>query len=242
MIKPLQLSLLIGMSALWSSCGQEPQALQASPEESAPSDDCRPGLGATGAPATIAQAIELINTLPRPVTIPCFVRALDRPLRLNATDSVFSAQPAQGRDRPRIFIAAGALIMSVSLGDKGLALLEFGELDARGDSIKGELRFPIEAQLSPSAPFAHLAYDATLSTCGLCHSQERLVSVIEGHPVYRSRALRPQGYTQVSLDELHELNLSCDEPASARCALLDALFDRQAPLEFSFPEHLSVFF
>lgn len=241
MMRPERLALLTILASCCVSCGLdsvEPRLVSEEPERS----PCSPGPGATGAPATIDQAITLINTLPRPVTIPCFVRALDRPLRLNATDSVFSAQPAQGRDRPRIFMESGALIMSVSLGDKGLPLLEFGELDEGGDSIKGELRFPVEAPLEQSAPFATLAYDATLSTCGLCHPQERLVKTIDGHPVYRSRALRPQGYTHVSLEELHALKVSCEVPTSDRCQLLDALFEGQAPVEFSFPEQLSVFF
>ena len=36
-----------------------------------------------GSPTSITEAIELINALPRPLNIPCFLSALNRPLKVN---------------------------------------------------------------------------------------------------------------------------------------------------------------
>ena len=60
--------------------------------------------GVSTAPQTIAEVVTLLNALPKPLNLPCFVASLARPLSLHAVNSPFSAQPAQGRRSPRIFI------------------------------------------------------------------------------------------------------------------------------------------
>lgn len=52
--------------------------------------------GISAAPSSIAAAVALINALPPPVTVACFVESLDRPLQVVATASDLSAQPAAG--------------------------------------------------------------------------------------------------------------------------------------------------
>ena len=206
---------------------------------------CRPGPGATGSPQTIEQAVALINTLPRPVTVDCVVQALDRPLHMNATDSIFSAQPAQGRSSPRVFIFSGPLILSVTLGSQGLHLLEFGQLleDEPGVSIKGELAFPVQDELPPSAPYAHIRHNDRLTTCGLCHAQERERGHLDGVPITSSRALRPSDRFVIPLVEVWAEVERCDPQAEpARCALLRALFEREPAQERLFPESIDVFF
>ena len=59
---------------------------------------------ALGSPDSIGDAVALINALPKPLTIACFVSALNRPLNLNLTTSTISVQPAIGVSNPRIFI------------------------------------------------------------------------------------------------------------------------------------------
>src|SRR6185436_10338181 len=51
---------------------------------------CKPATGVSGSPRTISEAIILINTLPRPTTLACFLEALDRPLSLYMTMSTSS--------------------------------------------------------------------------------------------------------------------------------------------------------
>lgn len=208
---------------------------------------CRPGEGATGSPKTIDQAVKLINSLPRPVTLTCFVQALDKPLALMATDSEFSAQPAQGRDNPRIFIFIEPLILSITLGERGIHLLEFGQLLDDGSSIKGELAFPIEDEpLAASAPYAHIMYNERITNCSLCHTQERPINTIDDVPVFASRALRPVSYQRVPLDDLRAQRDLCiqEDPLSPRCALIEALHWSQThpPQEHDFPEDLDTFF
>ncbi|HYX33397.1 MAG TPA: hypothetical protein VE954_09810 [Oligoflexus sp.] len=102
---------------------------------------------------TIAGVVALINSLPKPVTLECLVASLKRPLALNATTSVISAQPATSRDKPRIFLQNEGLLLSIVPGD---ATLEFGEIWQSIYSIKNELTFPIKEPLSDNAPFVSI--------------------------------------------------------------------------------------
>ena len=73
---------------------------------------CRPALGVSGSPTTISEALILINTLPKPTTLACFLEALDRPLTLYMTESDRSLQPSPGPRSPRTFVLRGDLEMS----------------------------------------------------------------------------------------------------------------------------------
>jgi len=57
-----------------------------------------------GSPGTIEEAVALANGLPFPVTAECYVEALDRPLRIEATKSRTSLQKAEGERSPRVFL------------------------------------------------------------------------------------------------------------------------------------------
>ena len=53
----------------------------------------------------IQSVVDWINAMEKPLTLPCFVASLPRPLRTNSVDSDFSAQPAIGRRSPtRVFL------------------------------------------------------------------------------------------------------------------------------------------
>src|SRR4051794_26926429 len=67
-------------------------------------DRCVAPAGTTSSPQTIADVVELLNAMPKPVSLPCFLSTLARPLEVHATLSVTSAQPAVGKRSPRIFI------------------------------------------------------------------------------------------------------------------------------------------
>lgn len=226
------------------SCGEAVAPL--TPRSQPPSDPCQPGPGSSGSPRTIEQSVALINALPRPLSIECFVKALDHPLRIVATDSEFSAQPALGRQSPRVFILFEPLILSVSLGPRGIHLLEFGQLLDDGSSIKAELEFPItEAILPKAAPYKHIVHNERLSRCSSCHTQERIINTIDDTPIFASRALKPVDYQVVPNTELAQELERCAAQAdpTQRCALLGAIFafDRP-PRSGAFDEDLDTFF
>lgn len=206
-------------------------------------------------PRTIQGVVDRLNELPKPTSIPCFLRSLPRPLRLSATDSIFSAQPAVGARSPRFFIFSGALIISVVPSGNGAPLLEMGEVVNETDSVKAEIKFPVEEQLTPAAPYEGLRFNETLTTCGICHAGER---VAEGYPTgaFVSEAIRPRDVELVDLEDLEREATACaSAPGTApeadaeadpeaelvRCAMLQALFAGEVT-ERNFPETFDDFF
>ena len=83
------------------ACGPAP-----APALEVPADPrrCKPAPGTTGSPGTLEEAVALANGLPFPVTAECYVEALDRPLRIEATKSRTSLQKAEGERSPRVFL------------------------------------------------------------------------------------------------------------------------------------------
>lgn len=128
----------------------------------------------------------------------CFVESLDRPLAVFATNSRFSAQPAFSDQSPRVFIKVAELWISIVIDGDGSYLVEFGELtaDAEPRSLKGELQLPLEAPISPSAPFERVLYGSG-TVCGLCHAHEQQAPKMTFTSAFTSLALRPRPETQV---------------------------------------------
>jgi len=87
---------------------------------------CLPPAGVSGSPRNVEQAVLLMNSLPRPTTLECFIESLDRPLELYLTSSNLSLQPADGARSPRTFIVQGALVLSVVGNREFSSLLEIG--------------------------------------------------------------------------------------------------------------------
>jgi hypothetical protein len=225
--------------------GAEPAVPSPSPtalgEAPAPPGLCVAPAG-LGRPTTIAEVLPLINALPHPVTLPCFLESLERPLYLNATKGLFSAQPAVGERSPRIFIAVDALLMSVVPEGFGRDYLEFGQLTSNHRSVKAEVPFPVTRELEFRDAFVTLEFPrAEFTTCGVCHAAE--VS-IDGPPWAReSQALRPHPLEDVPVGRLAELDAECDaalEPE--RCAILRALFVRGRVEQYRFPSEMATFY
>lgn len=192
--------------------------------------------GVPTSPHSIADVVTLLNALPKPVTLPCFLDTLARPLAINATRSVLSAQPAQGKRSPRIFLFFDGLTLSVVPAGDGSRLLEFGELRGEAQSLKAELKFPIQTELDAASPYERVRFDDSLSTCGFCHQGEARAPEIPSLHAYVSITFQPLARERVSVEELYIEQQLCDALAEPdRCAMLDALFRVRMPVAHEFP-------
>ena len=188
-------------------------------------------------------ALQAVNELPRPVTLPCFIESLARPLELNATESFVSAQPAVGPRSPRTFLFVDSLVLSIAFAGIGSHLLELGEGRPGGTrSLKAEIAFPVEGELTQAAPFERIRFIQAFTTCGGCHDDEQPAPDVSFTEAFESRALRPVPDERVPLESLRAEQESCDavrEPE--RCALLDAVFSG-AVVERDFAPNLATFY
>ena len=198
--------------------------------------------GVSNAPQSIADTVALMNALPKPLTLPCFLQALARPLEINSTDSLFSAQPAQGKRSPRIFLFRDPNTMSIVPAGSGAPLLEFGEQRPNYRSLKAQITFPVLGPLDPTAPFQDLAYNDQLTTCGLCHASEVEESTVSGVREFVSESFRPLASDFVAAADLaNELSI-CDRAAEPdRCAMLDGLMGWGAVTDRAFPPEMATF-
>jgi hypothetical protein len=201
---------------------------------------CAPAPGTTGSPATISETVDLVNGLPKPVSLACFLEALERPLRLVATLSTFSAQPAVGRRSPRIFLFSEGIIHSVVPDGSARNLLEMGEATSPGYSIKAEIEFPVTESITLATAFERLPL-GDITSCGVCHDGRVPALGIEG--AFESEVLRPADQALVPLAELEDEARRCDatiEPE--RCEMLGAVFQHGEVIGAEFQSSLRTIF
>lgn len=203
---------------------------------------CVPGPGATGRPKSVVEVVELVNSLPMPVTLPCFLRSLERPLSLLATSSVISAQPAQGQDDPRLFIISDELSLSIVTKGDGMDFLEIGEITAPNRSIKGEILFPVEAPIALDVPFKRIEFTSQNTVCYACHYPEEPVADYPVAGAFVSTAYRPIPRLEINFDYVKYQFTTCDHAAQPeRCAMLAAIFDQGEVSRGEFPELMPTF-
>ena len=220
-------------------CGEPASNATTSPS---PTPSCQAPAGVSNSPRTIDETVTLINALPKPLSLPCFLESLARPLEISASNSVFSAQPAHGLRSPRIFLFEGTNVLSVVPEGEGAPLLEFGEQRAEFRSLKAEIAFPVSTQLDPSAPYQRALYMPRLTSCGGCHPGELQESEISGVPTFVSLALRPRPSELVSLAALnHELEICDPVQEPQRCAMLESLLGGGQVSERTFPTEMATF-
>lgn len=179
------------------------------------------------APQTIEDAIAHFQGLPAPADAACVVHSLARPLSVVATDSVSSVQPAEGAERPRLFLLSGPLSLALATGGSGIDYLEFGEEYDEMRSRKAELVLPLSAPTVDEA-FSRIEHETYGTSCALCHEEQA------DHPVRGtvSLGLRPEPDTLIPVDELSDIARACEGDG---CALLEALFDGEVE-QGAFPE------
>jgi len=219
---PLSLLVLATLGACASPPGRI--ARDATPPDATALTGCHAPAGVSGAPRTIAEVVGLANALPRPLSLPCFLESLDRPLEVHAALSTISLQPAPSPRSPRIFIFTGDVIMSVVPEGTGRSLVEMGQLVEPGRSAKAELRFPVTDPITPDQPFAHVN-DGGGTTCRFCHPREEPAPTVSPS-AFVSGAFSPVARARVDIEGLRAERQSCDEATEPeRCALLGAIFD-----------------
>jgi hypothetical protein len=197
-----------------------------------------------GSPGTIEEALALINALPKPASVACFVESLDRPLAAFATNSPFSAQPAFSTASPRVFLRIGQLWLSIVIDGPSSELVEFGYLiPTTLRSIKAELHFPLSSAVEPGVPYARVRYDERGTACRFCHFDEQAENVPGIDDVFSSVAFRPRPDTRVSMESLRWAAEVCDRQVQPhRCEMLSAVFGGGPVFEEPFPAEMPTFF
>lgn len=202
---------------------------------------CTPGAGASGSPTNVEEVVVLINTLPRPVTIACFVESLDRPLYVFATNSVASLQPSAGPSDPRVFIFKWPLIISVTSGGHGATLLEASVVQpGNRRSLKAELRFPVFDTVPQGLAYSRIREGSGTACALFCHGSEERDQRIAFAEAFISRAIRPSLSSEVSIATLQRLRSECPpQTHRERCDLLQALLGHGEVIRRAFPEEMS---
>ena len=200
----------------------------------------------------IQSVVDWINAMEKPLTLPCFVASLPRPLKTSTSTSAFSAQPARGRRSPRVFFFYNDLIMTVAVDqnqdddipaelEKHLLELSFIVDQEKLMTTKAELVFPVTEHLQDDAPYSHIAFSPTLSVCAFCHSGETLHEMIGETPVYSSELLRPS--RSIGLSDMIWENANCNpELEPHRCTMLSSIVDHGVMEWVDFPSEAPTLF
>jgi len=217
----------LALGGLALGCNTEPaEELEVGDSDPAQMDTPRECIApqGLGRPTSIEAAVDLINALPKPTSLSCFLESLDRPLGIAATDSESSAQPAEGAQNPRLFITTAPLIMSVLPEGPGSDKLEFAVDVGDGLSIKGELAFPVQEEIPYAQPYAEVRRE-TGTICGTCHIREQHWETVDDVAVFVSEALQHPRENDISPGYVKALAGACDPEATPqRCEMLTAVF------------------
>jgi len=191
---------------------------------------------------TITDAVLRFNALAPTTDAACFLATLPRPLAVVATTGVTSAQPAGGKDSPRLFFLLPTLVISTVPSGEGSKAVEFGQWTAPGRTLKGEIGLPVQAPLGDNAAFDRILQGGDRTVCSTCHRyEERSPTVASG---FVSAAFKPEPGTFVTVAELRKLHDRCTDQAdtSARCEMFHAVFDFGDVSQGTFPNEVETFF
>jgi hypothetical protein len=169
---------------------------------------------------------ELMNRLPKPTTLACFLESLDRPLSVFLTSSAESLQPSTGPSSPRAFIINGPLVMTVVPDGAARNTLELGYRTTEDRSIKTEILFPLQEEVSHARAFDRVL-ENELTVCGRCHVAE-IHTDFESFPegVFESNIIVPSPIFEVRVEQMLPEVANCDrEGEPDRCRILSSIFD-----------------
>jgi hypothetical protein len=223
---------------LFGNCGRSFE-LKDSSSSAAYMPDCEKPSFEVTLPLTIDETTTLINQLPKPLTLECFLYYLPRPLSVHATTSNFSAQPSDSPENPRIFIVnPGTQIFLMSVVPTGLGkyLLEMSQFQSQTTSVKAELAFPVTGTLAAATPYSNILEVGGGTSCKFCHQNEMGASGSWGGSAFVSEVLRPDTARRVSLSEMTKKAKTCDKNSDPyRCAILNSIYGVAPLKEVSFP-------
>lgn len=177
-------------------------------------------------PSTFEGVIDLINALPKPLSLNCFLYNYDPPFDIFAVNNTFNAQPSAGPQSPRIFIFKDNFMISIVPDGPGRDLIEFSKATSYSMSIKGEVSFPIETNLSPDAAYTKILNSPAMpdqgTVCSSCHAENYL-----GNGVYESALIQGEEKHRITSLSLKKAAQSCPESnTSFRCQMLKVIFNR----------------
>lgn len=193
----------------------------------------------------IQSVVDWINAMEKPLTLPCFLQSLPRPLATHSALSIFSAQPSVGRRSPRVFFFFDDLILTVAVDQDSeedvpaeleTHLLEMSFLVDKSELLtaKGEIKFPVISDLSNSAPYQKIDFGEEHSSCFLCHPRESAFGTLEGQTIFQSVMLRST--EPLPIAELFTESALCDPQAEPhRCAMLSGITDHGDLVPEDFP-------
>lgn len=205
--------------------------------------------GVSGAPTTIADAVTMANALViagnTPLTIPCFLSRLTRPIAVIGSSSAFSLQPAEGRRNPRMFVFIGppSLVLSISTAGGGSYRVELAEYPTSLlRSIKAELAFPMMAPVTQAEPFERIR-TASGTVCNSCHRDEMPAPEVTVTEAFESGVFQPRFDELVPVAEMQGLDRTCAPQAEPyRCAMFRALFDHGDVKDAKFPANAATIY
>lgn len=187
-------------------------------------------------PSTIDQVVTLINSLPKPLSIDCFLTTLPKPMQVFAVNNAFSAQPSAGVESPRIFVLQPGLSLSVVPAGAGKNFLELGQFMSGGQSVKAEIEFPVVANLAVDLPYTRLLDTVGGTNCRFCHQREAPAPAGFAGTAFVSDVVKPDPFRRVTSTNLRQYALACDTSREAyRCAMLRAIFVSGQGQDTEFP-------
>ncbi|HVT09330.1 MAG TPA: hypothetical protein VHO67_17845 [Polyangia bacterium] len=171
-----------------------------------------------------------------PLSLDCFLSALQHPLTVLAVVSTFSLQPSvNGALNPRIFIFTGNLVMSVVPAGEGSPFVELAEYTSPIRSIKGQLAFPVTAPIGLADAYDSIRDGDAATTCGVCHRYEEPAPQVTAAAAFESGVLAPLPSDVVPVQRMQDDLSSCDPRSEPdRCAILSALLSRGPVLTGAF--------
>lgn len=187
---------------------------------------CQRPKAVTSDPKSIEDVIELLNKMPKPVTVACFLDVLERPLYVSATANPISGQPATSAQSPRIFLMVGTtLIISVVPSGTGGGIIEFGYKTDSAHSIKGELKFPVLETLADDAAYTSILDPMSEGTfCRICHFPEVPSATGFSPHAYTSKIVPPIDAYDVPLKTLKAVNELCKTEKKDECEVIQSIF------------------
>ena len=222
----MRLGLLMLMGLVLAGCSQFASTEKAGEVTLLSKAQCPQGESGLRNPTTFTGVIQLVNSLPKPLSVNCFISNFDPPFDIYAVINLFSAQPAANKQSPRIFIIKNDFIISVVPAGTSRDFIEFSKVTSPGRSVKGELEFPINENLVQDAMWSRIEDTVTITggtSCKFCHAQEQ--SYAGGG--FSSTIIPPSSAKRVGSNFLFNEAKNCDDSLdSFRCDMLGLLYLR----------------